>query len=211
MNGTDFDQIDRFNEDDLLNLRRVHGLEEQRVILYAGSFGRANDMPTLLEAAQRLVHRDDFVFVFMGHGYDEPAIREAAAQYKNVYMLPTQARAQAMAWYKLADISLISFIDRPILAVNSPTKFYDSLGAGTPVIVTNPGWTKTFVETHGCGWYTPPSDPEALAQCLASLLDRPDVLNQAGLSAELIAHKMFDRQELSQGMENILQQVVTGS
>jgi glycosyltransferase involved in cell wall biosynthesis len=98
-------------------------------------------------------------------------------------------------WYQLADLSLVPFLDLPVLASNSPAKFFDSLTMGTPVIVTNPGWTRTFVETHQCGWYVPPSDPDSMVQQLRSLMASPHQLRTASRRGREIAAEQFDRSE----------------
>ncbi len=203
-NGTDFWLLEACTETDVEALRKAHGLAGKQVVLYGGTLGRANDIPTLIQAAERLTHRTDAQFVFIGHGYLNNLVQEAADRLPNVTILRPQPRHRMLAWFKLADLSLVSFIDRPVLAANSPAKFFDSLGAGTPVIVTNPGWTKQFVEEHRCGWYVPPSKAEALAHCLERVLADPDALAAAGQRGMAVARKEFDRDVLSDQLEAIL-------
>ena len=95
-----------------------------------------------------------------------------------------------------ADLSLVSFLDRPVLATNSPGKFFDSLATGTPIVVTNPGWTKRFVRRHGCGWFVPPESPTRLADRLQTVLDSPDSLAATGRNARKEARKHFARTEM---------------
>ena len=206
VHGSDFGLIDACEPPPLQTLRQTHGLVDKCVVLYGGTFGRANDIPTLLEAAARLHHRDDLRFVFAGYGYFETALREAASQAANLLILPPQPRHHMLCWFKLADLSLVSFIDKPVLAANSPAKFFDSLTAGTPVLVTNPGWTRQFVETHQCGWYTPPSDAEALARQIAWIADHPEARAEAGRKAEAVARTHFDRNTLVHRLERIFEQ-----
>jgi glycosyltransferase involved in cell wall biosynthesis len=70
------------------------------------------------------------------------------------------------------------------------------LATHTPVVVTNPGWTKRFVERHACGWSVPPESPDALADCLQSVLASPGVLTAAGENAHDAARQRFDRAEM---------------
>lgn len=107
------------------------------------------------------------------------------------------------AWYRLADLSLVPFLDLPVLAANSPAKLYDSLGAGTPVVVTNPGWTKAFVEAQACGWYVPPR-AELVAAELQRLLATPEEMSEAGRRGAAIARERFDRRHLADHVEAIL-------
>ncbi len=206
VHGSDFDLIDACQAAHLQALRATHGLADKCVVLYGGTFGRANDIPTLLEAAARLAHRDDLRFVFAGYGYFETALQEAASQAANLLVLPPQPRHRMLCWFKLADLSLVSFIDKPVLAANSPAKFFDSLSAGTPVLVTNPGWTREFVEAHQCGWYTPPSDAAALAERIAWICDHPEARAEAGRKAWTLARARFDRTTLARRLERIFEQ-----
>ncbi len=198
-NGTDLPLVEAAAGADLDALRAAHGLAGKRVLLYAGAFGRANAIPFMLDAARALAHRDDHVFVFMGDGFHRDTIAEAAAALPNVRLVPPQPHHAIFPWFRLADLSLVSFIDLPVLGTNSPSKLYDSLASGTPVLVTNAGWMRDLVEKEGCGWYAPSSDVAAYAAAVAALLDAPEGLAEAGRRAGALPTQpgyrlMFSRQ-----------------
>lgn len=208
--GTDRNLLSLPNAPSSAILRRRYGLEDRAVVLYAGTFGRANDIPTLIQAATHLrVHQPHVTLVFAGHGHHAPTLRAAADRLPNVLLLPPQPHHRMISWFTLADLSLVTFIDRPVLATNAPGKFFDSLSAGTPVIVTNPGWTKTFVERHDCGWYVPPSRPDRLAVRIATLFDHPDQLEAAGACGAQAAQRHFDRTDYVQGIASVLDAAVS--
>lgn len=204
LNGTDLDLIQHGSENEVDHLRTVHDLQGKQVVLYAGSLGRANNIPLLLDAASRLQHRADLQFVVLGYGYMQEAAQAAARQLRNLTVLPPQPRHAMGAWYRLAALTLVPFLDLPVLATNAPSKLFDSLGAGTPVLVTNPGWTKTLVETHACGWYAPASDAEAIAGCIDRVTQTQNQLREAGERGRSLAHDAFDRQILAERLEQIL-------
>ena len=116
-----------------------------------------------------------------------------------------QARHAVFAWFALAEVSVVSFLGLPVLDANSPAKLYDSLAVGTPVVVTNRGWTKELVEKHGCGWYVPAGNAPALAAQLAALLAQPAALAAAGERGRQLARTEFDRQQLAAQMQQILE------
>ena len=166
----------------------------QRLVLYAGSFGRANALPTLLDAARRLRDRLDIVWAFVGSGYYQPDIEAAAQRLPNVRMLPPQPYSRTLALFKHATLSITSFVDRHVLRTNAPSKLMDSLAAGTPVIVTNPGWTKELVTSGRCGWYVPPENPEGLAACICQYMEQPSYVRARwSRNAIHLAHSRFDR------------------
>jgi glycosyltransferase involved in cell wall biosynthesis len=208
VNGTDLDLLDRPGFKSKAALRSEYGIGDRKVVLYAGTYGRANDIPTLLKAAATLSHRPDICFVFTGTGFFEEEIKQAQQQYPNIVMLPPQPRQHVFTWFRLASVSLVSFIDRPVLDTNSPAKFYDSLASGTPVIVTNPGWTKRFVEQHNCGWYVPPGSPDLLAAKLNSVLSATADLETKGANGAKAAKEFFDRKMLVQKLDALFEKSV---
>lgn len=206
LNGTDLDLAAYATEESVAALRHQQGLAGRRVVLYAGTFGRANDIPTLIAAAEKLAeHLPEVVWLFMGHGYYEPQLQEASQRCTAIRIVPPQPRHAVFGWFRLAELSIVSFLGLPVLDANSPAKFYDSLAVGTPVVVTNQGWTKDLVEKEGCGWFVPAEKPEALAELMASLLKQPDKLEAAGKAGERVAQQAFDRRRLAATVQDILE------
>ena len=207
LNGTDLELAARATPETVAHLRQAHGLVGKRVVLYAGTFGRANGILALVAAAEALVATDSAVVcLFLGHGFFEPLIAAAAARWPGrIRLVGGQARHEVFGWFALAAVSVVSFLDLPVLDTNSPAKLYDSLAVGTPVIVTNQGWTKALVEKHGCGWYVPAEDAPALAVKLRALLAQPEALATAGANGRQLAIAEFDRQELARQLQQILE------
>jgi glycosyltransferase involved in cell wall biosynthesis len=208
LNGTDLDLAGRATPAAVAALRREQGLENQKVVLYAGTFGRANDMPTVVAAAEALVATDPAVtWFFLGHGYYAPLVAAAAARWPGrIRLVGGQPRHAVFSWFALADVTVVSFLGLPVLDANSPAKLYDALAVGTPVVVTNPGWTKTLVEQHGCGWYAPAGDAAALAERLRAVLGDGDALRAAGERGRVLAQTEFGRVALAARMQQILEQ-----
>lgn len=206
VNGADLDWLQQPAETAVAEIRERYGIGSRNVILYAGTYGRANDIPTLLQAAELMQAQEDVCWVFTGQGFYEDALKEAAAKGNNIVLAPPQPRQHIFNWFRLAAVSVVSFIDLPVLKANSPGKFFDSLAAGTPVVVTNAGWTKEFVEEHRCGWFVPAGKPQQLAQRLSAALREPEALKAAGLKGAEAARAHFDRQLMVEVLEKVLLQ-----
>jgi glycosyltransferase involved in cell wall biosynthesis len=199
LNGTDLELAARATPEAVAELRKEQDLMGKQVILYAGTFGRANDIPTLVAAAETMAPTDaNTVWLFLGHGFHEPLVAAAAARWPGrIRLVGGQPRHEVFRWFALADVSVVSFLNLPVLDANSPAKFYDSLAVSTPVVVTNQGWTKQLVEQRGCGWYVPAGEAELLAAFLRQLLAQPNVLLRAGEEGRRLAAEAFDRQQLA--------------
>ncbi|GAB3822941.1 glycosyltransferase family 4 protein [Pontibacter rugosus] len=208
LNGTDLHLADAVTEEAVEELRRKYKLQHKRVALYAGTYGRANSMQALMQTIEHMVSDTGIMFILTGNGYFEQELEELAQRVPNLLLLPPQPRTEVFKLFKLADVSLVTFNDLPVLATNSPAKLYDSLACGTPVIVTNPGWTKAFVEKHSCGWYVPAEQPAAMADTIKTILAQEQELKAAGKRGAAIAKELFDRQRLVLQVEEILQQAI---
>ncbi|MEM8485753.1 MAG: glycosyltransferase family 4 protein [Bacteroidota bacterium] len=206
LNGTDLNFANTTDTTAGDALRQAHGLAGKKIVLYAGTLGRANAIPQILETSSALQHREDIHFVLLGSGFFEAHIRRAVAAQQNLSLIEAAPRHQVFDWFRAATVSLVSFINLPVLATNSPAKFFDSLAAGTPVIVTNPGWTRAFVAKHNCGWYAPWEEPEALVRCIENVIDDPGLLSTAGKNGSTIAAELFDRSKMALQLETILRQ-----
>ena len=78
MNGIEEDFCPDPDSDDARRarrqLRKELGLENEFVLLYAGTFGMAHGLGTLLQAADRLRSQSDVVFLVMGAGAERDQI-----------------------------------------------------------------------------------------------------------------------------------------
>jgi glycosyltransferase involved in cell wall biosynthesis len=207
LNGTDLSLAARATPLTIAALRSSQGLEGQRVVLYAGTFGRANDIPTVVAAAEKLVAADPTVtWLFLGHGYHTPLVEAAAARWPGrIRLVGGQPRHAVFSWFALAEVAVVSFLDIPVLDTNSPAKLYDALAVGTPIIVTNKGWTKTLVEQHGCGWYTAAGDVSSMAAKIEAVLADTAARQASGQRGRTLALAEFDRIEIAAQMRNILE------
>ena len=64
------------------------------------------------------------------------------------------------------DISIMSFLDLPVLHTNSPNKLFDSLSVGKLTIINSAGWTKELFEKENCSCYVDPSNLQSVVGLL---------------------------------------------
>lgn len=211
-NGTDLDVIASLRDDEVKAMRDLAQCKPgQTLVVYAGSLGRANHVELLKRVAHMLADRQDVVFAITGRGFHRPELEALSERIPNLKLLPVLARRQSLALFKAANLSLVAFLPIPVLGANSPAKFYDSLACGTPVLVVNPGWTRSFVEEEGCGWFVSGEEPDAVARQVHSLMANPETLRAASLNALRVArentHGYFNREPLHYQYAQILEQV----
>ncbi len=171
------------------------GLEGKLVALYSGSMGVANGVYQLADAAAALLRAGDdrVAIVAVGSGSERAALeqRVASESLDNLVVLQPVAREEMPGLVASCDVTLTVFAPNPILALNSPNKFFDSLAAGKPVVVNVDGWLRRLVEQNDAGVYVPAGDAESLASALTSLAERPERLAEMGRNARALATREF--------------------
>jgi len=195
---------------------RDHELEGRFVVGYAGAIGPSNAVEEHVPEAARLLKerdRDDIVFVIAGDGKSRPALEYAIAAQglDNVRLIGLLPKREVPTLTRSADVLLTLFADVPILATNSPNKFFDALASARAVIVNQPGWTRQLAEEHEVGIYIPVGDGRALADAVIRLADDPSLLSRMSRNARALAEREFARDILAEQLITVLESAAASS
>ncbi len=194
-------------------LTERYGLGDRFVVGYAGAIGPSNDVEGNVPEAARLLHergRDDIVFLIAGDGKSLPTVRERTEGLPNVVIAGSMPKAEVPRFTRTADALMVLFADKPILATNSPNKFFDGLATGRPMIVNSAGWTKDLVQDNECGMYFPAGDGAALADAVERLADDADLRARMGVNARALAEREFARDILAARVFSVLEKATRG-
>ncbi|GMV32955.1 MAG: glycosyltransferase WbuB [Chloroflexi bacterium] len=191
--GTD---VEMFNPSvDGSFIRRELNLEDKFVVLYAGALGQANDMDTLLRAAQRLKPYDKIHFVVFGDG-KERARLEAEAKNKNlsnVLFAGARPKKDMPRIVASADLCLAILQNIPAFRTTYPNKVFDYMAAGRASLIVIDGITRELIESARGGVYVQPADDAMLAQKILELSQNPALVKEMGANAREYLVENLDR------------------
>jgi len=161
-------------------LRRAHGLEGRRVVLYTGTLEAYQGLDLLLDAAGTVLtgRPDVTVVVVGGHpGQIEDLRRQVrtAGLEKTFVMTGQVPPDQIPAWLRLSRL----LVSPRSTGTNSPLKIYQYLKSGVPLVATDIH-SHTQILHEGICRLTPPT-AAGLAEGLLELLDDP------GMACDLAA------------------------
>lgn len=156
------------------------------VALHAGNLGFSGAWETLTRAA-RLLENDGIGFVFVGDGALRPRVEAFAAGCAAVRFLPFRPPQQVPQVLAAGDVHVVT-VRRGLEGVVVPSKLYQILAAGRPVLAVAPEESDVtrIVRRSGCGIAVDPDDPEALAAAVRALSRDPERLaGMAGRAREI--------------------------
>ncbi len=206
--GTD---VDMFNPSiDGSSIRKELRVEDKFVVLYAGALGQANDIDTLLRAAERLKKEERIRFVLFGDG-KERARLETDAKNKdlhNVIFAGTRPKKDMPLIVASADACLAILQDIPAFRTTYPNKVFDYMAAGRASIIVIDGITRELIEVSQGGVYVHPADDAMLAQKILELSQDPAKVKVMGASAREYLVKNLDRRDKLNETLGLLEKLV---
>jgi glycosyltransferase involved in cell wall biosynthesis len=211
--GTD---VDMFNPAvDGSSIRAELGLQEEFIVLYAGALGQANDIDTLLRAAERLSNRENsekenfsgssvdsvakqkIRFVLFGDGKERPRLEAEAERMglSNVIFAGVRAKKDMPRVVASADACLAILQDIPMFHTTYPNKVFDYMAAGRATVLVIDGVSRQLIEESGGGVYVQPGDDEMLAKTILELSKDPKRVQGMGQSAREYLVQYLDRRD----------------
>lgn len=174
INGVDLDRYQPRARD--MALVREFGLEGKFVAGYMGTHGMAHALPKVLDAAERLVDRENIAFFFAGAGAERANLERLVIErgLRNVRMIPRQPKERMPALWSLCDVALVPLRNSPVFATVIPSKIFEAMGMGVAILMSLPeGEATRIVRASGAGVCVPPEDPETMAEAIATLAEAP--------------------------------------
>ena len=189
--------------------RTAWGLEGRFVVLYLGTHGISQGLETHLEAAHLLADDPDIAFVFIGDGARKSALQAQAAAMGlgNVHFFDAVPKSQVPACYRSADVCLVPLRKIPLFAHFIPSKIFEILGCGRPVLASLEGEARAILEQSEAARVVPPEDAEALAAAIRAVKADPARETKALHGRELVAAR-FERRALAKSYLGLFERLV---
>ncbi len=184
------------------------GLQGKFVAGYIGTHGMAHALETLLQAADRL-RGQGYAFLFLGDGARKAALKEEAARMglDNVVFIDSVPKADVARYWSLLDVSVIHLRKTELFTTVIPSKLFECMGMGIPVLHGVAGESAEIVVEEGAGIPFEPENAGQLVDALQRFKANPAEL--AGYRQRCLAGAQhFDRANLAMRMLRILQATV---
>lgn len=185
-------------------------LGERKLVVYTGTFGIINGVSYLVDLAEEVYKIDSEIrFLLIGAGAEFELVKKYAEEKGilniNLFIMNSIPKKEIPIVLKAATLSTALFIDKPEMRANSANKFFDSLAAGTPILINYGGWMVDIIEHNNCGLVVWNKTIEQAAIDLVDFLMDESKLTQAASNAKKLAQTQFDRDNLAVQFSNVLE------
>ena len=173
------------------------GLTDAFVAGYVGTHGMAHGLDTLLDAAailQPLPEATSIRILMLGHGARKAALvaRTQSMGLTNVVFVDSVPKVEVADYWALLDASIIHLKRDPLFTTVIPSKLFECMAMGLPVLHGVQGESAEIVQREGVGETFEPENAAALAEALIRLSREPQTLEGYREKA-LAAAPRYDR------------------
>ncbi len=205
LNGVDLSQYQpRSNKDN--NFSEKYKLKDKFVVGYVGTHGLAHALDRIIEVAEQLTDIEELCILFAGGGAAKAEIEHLAKnkQLKNVVFIPRQEKALMPNLWSLCDVSLISLKNTELFKTVIPSKIFESMGMGLPMIITAPeGEATDIIKKSKSGVVIEPESPELVVLAIKELYNDQEKLNSLAENSKNAA-KFYERKQMAFLMLDII-------
>lgn len=193
-------------------LLQALGLEGKLVAGYVGTHGMAHALDTLLDAAETLkAHPDgkNIQLLLLGDGAEKQKLAQAAEArgLDNVTLLDTVPKEDVARYWSLLDVSIVHLRRTELFKTVIPSKLFECMAMGLPVLHGVEGESAQIVEKHRIGLPFQPENSVELTNKLLKLNQNRELRKELRANC-LNAAPLYDRTRLAREMLATLGQCV---
>ncbi|MFB6105942.1 MAG: glycosyltransferase family 4 protein [Halobacteriaceae archaeon] len=180
-----------------------------RTVVYAGNFGHAQDLENCVRAMQHV--ESDARLLLVGDGDRRPQIARLVDELDlgdRVEVRDPVDRAEIPGLLADAAVGLATLRRTPGLRYAVPSKTYEYMAAGLPVIGTDIGALAEFLSESG-GGVAVDEDPRAIAAAIDRLVTDDDYRARLGRQGRAHVEAHYDRTQVGQHLSETLAELHT--
>ena len=204
-NGVDISRFSPVERDKaLIQLLELEGFF---VCGYIGTHGLAHSLETILDTAEQfqVQGQNDIRFLFLGDGACKATLTANAQRrnLKNVRFIDSVSKTEVVRYWSLIDVSIIHLRKTELFASVIPSKLFECMGMGIPVLHGVAGESAEIVAKEKIGVVFEPENSRQLADKLLQLKEDPDAYDACRQNS-LLAARRYDRSALALQMLDVI-------
>lgn len=201
-NGADLDIFQPGENDNWV--KEKYSLGDKFVVTYLGAHGVANHLVTLIEAAKKLMDRQDIVFMLIGDGMQKEMLKEKAKEYglSNVIFVDNQPKDKVVDFCNAMDVGTAVLQKNDTFKTVYPNKVFDYMSCAKPVLLNIDGVARELVVGQAkAGVYAKSGDVDDFVKKVLYLYENRKEAREMGQRGYEFVKEHFSRESLAAAYE----------
>lgn len=199
-----------FPENEKRAFRQSFAGESQKIVLYVGRLVNEKGVQVLIDAAPKVIQQyPETQFLIVGTGYFMETLKAQAAYLgitQNVRFLGYVADADLLKLFQISDAVAIPSLYEPFGIVA-----LEGMAAGTPVVVSDVGGLRDFVEHMQNGVTTYAGNSDSLAWGILQVLRDPGLAHHLNQTATKAVEEVYNWKIITKKTQETYEKVFADS
>ena len=168
-------------------------------VLYIGAHGISQALIRILEAAREFKLSTDVRFFLIGEGAEKARLQILAGEMglSNLHFLDPVDKDRVRACYADADICLVPLRNIPLFRTFIPSKMFEMLAMGCPIVASVEGEAAGILEASGGAVVVPPEDSRSIAAAIRKIKSEPTLATTMGIRGRAFVVANYSRRALA--------------
>lgn len=205
-NGVDLDLFQLKGNQEAL--KKKYNLENKIVVSYIGTLGMSHALDKVCETAQ-FFEDQNVEFLLVGEGAEKQNLKNIInhTHIKNVKFVDQIPKEKLPEYYELSDIILVTLKALPLFKKVIPSKIFEIMSMGRPIVLGVDGEARNIVEDAEAGIFSKPEDVLDLREKITFMLDNKKRAHY-GNNGRKYVEQFYDRNKLADDYLNILKEIL---
>lgn len=183
-------------------------LDKKFTCVYVGNIGLAQGLGALLDMAEQSKHKEA-QFLLFGKGAEKEMLEQQAKErgLDNVHFCGVLPHEKVFTLLSYAKMSFIP-LKNSNMKDSIPTKVYEALGIGCPVLLVAEGDSCDIVNESEMGRCVSPDHTEELAGVFDEMVENYSKYSEHRAEARNLMHKKYSRQQIAIAFEKQLHELL---
>jgi glycosyltransferase involved in cell wall biosynthesis len=189
--------------------REAKSWSDKIIIIYAGILGMGQNIPALLPEIRNMAANNE-EFLFIGNGPDKLAIESYVSEYNlnKVKIMDAIPQAEIAPYLHCTDILIVILRETDFFKSAIPSKFFDYMAAGKPIISNVNGEMREIMEKYNTGIYFSLTEKGSFGRALDILCNDPVKRQVMGSNGKKLVAEKFLRSNLALDMVKQIERFV---
>lgn len=193
-------------------IRLTWNITDRFVVLYTGNLGLAQAPEIFIKTAELLKEYSDIVFLIVGSGVLLPKLKVDASKKNLTNMIFTgpEPRSKMPSYVACSNVCVIPYKAVDTFRNTLPSKMFDYMAGGKPIIINLKGEASELIEEAGCGILTKEENPKDLAEKILWLKENTAEAKRMGQGGRYFVEKNYRRESIAANLEELLKKTAEG-
>jgi len=193
-------------------LKKKLVINEKFIVLYIGAHGISHALSKIVDTAELMKHNENIEFIFVGDGAEKRKIVNLAKikELNNIRFLDPVDKKHVKDFYMIADVCLVPLRNIPLFDTFIPSKMFEIMAMGRPIIGSVRGETATILKRSGGAIVVEPENCKQIAESILKLYNNPGERIEMGKRGRAFVEGHYSREYLSEKYADVLQDAING-